>query len=40
MRVPALLKEYCLSICSADYNEWIWQNCSTRHPYSFMFHAE
>jgi dienelactone hydrolase len=40
MRVPALLEEYCLSICSADYNEWIWKNVSTRHPYSYMFHAE
>lgn len=40
MRVPALLEEYCLSICSADYNEWIWKNASVRHPYSYMFHAE
>jgi hypothetical protein len=23
MRVPALVDRYCLSICSADYNEWI-----------------
>lgn len=40
MRVPAILEQYCLSICSADYNEWIWKNVSTRHPYSYMFHAE
>lgn len=40
MRVPAILDQYCLSICSADYNEWIWKNVSTRHPYSYMFHAE
>jgi hypothetical protein len=40
MRVPALLEEYCLSICLADYNEWIWKNASTRHPYSYMFPAE
>ena len=30
MRIPALVKEYCLSICSADFNEWIWKNTSTR----------
>ncbi len=40
MRVPAILEEYCLSICSADYNEWIWKNVSVHHPYSYMFHAE
>ena len=28
MRVPALVKQYCLSICSADFNEWIWKNAS------------
>ncbi|MEQ1827299.1 MAG: dienelactone hydrolase family protein, partial [Pirellula sp.] len=26
MRIPALVKEYCLSICSADFNEWVWKN--------------
>ncbi|MDQ1329039.1 MAG: hypothetical protein QG641_2328 [Candidatus Poribacteria bacterium] len=36
MRIPALVKGYCLSICSADYNEWIWKNVSTRHAYSYM----
>ena len=28
MRVPPLVKRYCLSICSADFNEWIWKNVS------------
>ena len=23
MRVPPLLERYCLSICSADFNEWV-----------------
>ena len=32
MRVPALVTDYCLSICSADFNEWVWKNASTRHP--------
>ncbi len=36
VRVPALLEGYCLSICSADYNEWIWKNVSVRHRYSYM----
>jgi hypothetical protein len=40
MRVPALLEKYCLSICSADYNEWIWKNVSARHSYSYMFTGE
>lgn len=40
MRVPALLEQYCLSICSADYNEWIWKNASTRHKHSYIFSKE
>jgi len=40
MRVPALLGRYCLSICSADYNEWIWKNCSTTSGYSYLFTGE
>jgi dienelactone hydrolase len=29
MRVPALVKGYCLSICSGDFNEWIWKTANT-----------
>src|SRR5207244_10841324 len=36
MRVPALVSRYCLSICSADFNEWIWQNTSVRSRYSYV----
>lgn len=36
MRVPALIDRYCLSICSADFNEWIWKNVSTRSRYSYL----
>jgi hypothetical protein len=36
MRVPALVKGYCLSICSADFNEWIWKNASLRARYSYV----
>ena len=30
--IPPLVKNYCLSICSADFNEWVWKNASTRSP--------
>ncbi len=36
MRVPAILEQYCLSICSADFNEWIWKNASLSSPYSYV----
>jgi len=36
MRVPALVDRYCLSICSADFNEWIGKNASTSSPYSYV----
>jgi len=40
MRLPAMLEDYCLSICSADYNEWIWKNASYRSRYSYIFTGE
>lgn len=40
MRLPALLTDYCLSICSADFNEWVWKNASTRSPYSYVWSGE
>jgi dienelactone hydrolase len=41
MRVPALLNDrYCLSICSADFNEWIVKTTSITEPYSYMFTGE
>lgn len=40
MRVPVLVDRYCLSICSADYNEWIWKNVSARAPYSYLWTNE
>jgi dienelactone hydrolase len=36
MRVPPLVPRYCLSICSGDFNEWIWKNTSLRSPYSYV----
>ncbi len=40
MRVPALLEGYALSICSADFNEWIWKNTATHRRYTYMFSPE
>jgi len=36
MRVPPLVSNYCLSICSADFNDWVWKNASTRSRYSYV----
>ncbi len=41
MRVPSLLVDrYALSICSADFNEWIVKNTSITEGYSYMFTGE
>ncbi len=40
MRIPPLVKNYCLSICSADFNEWVWKNASSRSPYSYYDKGE
>jgi dienelactone hydrolase len=40
MRVPAVLERYCLSICSGDFNEWIWKNASQDFAASYMFSGE
>jgi dienelactone hydrolase len=40
MRVPALLDRYCLSICSADFNEWILKNATVDSPYSYLLGGE
>lgn len=40
MRIPPLVSNYCLSICSADFNEWVWKNASTRSPYSYVWTGE
>ena len=36
MRVPPLVADYCLAICSADFNEWVDKNASTRNPHSYV----
>jgi dienelactone hydrolase len=40
VRVPPLLDGYCLSICSADFNDWARKVASTDSKYSFMFTIE
>jgi len=29
MRIPPLVKRYCLSICAGDFDEWVWKNAAT-----------
>jgi hypothetical protein len=40
VRVPPLLERYALSICSADFNEWIKKNVTVDSGYSYMFTGE
>ncbi len=40
MRIPAVVTDYCLSICSADFNEWVRKNASTRHRFSYVWTGE
>lgn len=40
MRIPAALPKYCLSICSADFNEWVVKCTNTDRSYSYMFTIE
>ncbi len=46
MRVPPLLPPtdsepgYCLSICSADFNEWVAKNASVDAPFSYLWTGE
>lgn len=40
MRIPPLVTDYCLSICSADFNEWVAKNASTRLPFSYVWTGE
>ncbi len=40
VRVPPLLDGYALSICSADFNEWVWKTTSVDSAYSYMLTQE
>ena len=36
MRVPPLVPNYSAVICSADFNDWVWKNASSRSKYSYV----
>ncbi len=40
MRTPAVLTDYCLSICSGDFNEWVRKCAATDLPLSYVFTGE
>jgi len=40
MRVPPLLDRYALSICSGDFNEWIWKVARIDEPFTYCFTRE
>jgi dienelactone hydrolase len=40
MRVPALLSRYALSICSGDFNEWIWKNVTIDYNGTYILSGE
>ncbi len=40
VRVPPLLENYALSICSADFNEWVWKNTNIDSSYSYLLTRE
>ncbi len=40
MRVPAVLEGYALSICSADFNEWVRKVSTTNHRFGYVFTGE
>jgi dienelactone hydrolase len=40
MRIPPLVTDYALSICSADFNEWVWKNMTTHASHSYVWTGE
>ena len=40
VRVPPFVDGYALSICSADFNEWVWKTTSVDAKFSYMFTQE
>ncbi|MAT16542.1 MAG: hypothetical protein CMJ46_14880 [Planctomyces sp.] len=40
MRVPPFVEEYCLSICSGDFDEWIVKIACNSERYCYVFHGE
>ena len=40
VRVPPFLDRYALSICSGDFNEWVWKTTNVLTPYSYLLWGE
>jgi len=40
MRVPAVIKDYKLSICSGDFNEWVRKVATTDYAFSYVYTEE
>jgi dienelactone hydrolase len=40
VRVPPLLGRYVLSICSGDFNEWVWKTTTVLAPQSYLLTVE
>lgn len=40
VRIPAILKDYKVVVCSGDFNEWVWKTTSLDFPASYMFVGE
>jgi dienelactone hydrolase len=40
VRVPPFVDGYALSICTADFNEWVWKTTSVESPYSYLLLPE
>jgi dienelactone hydrolase len=40
VRIPPLLDRYALSICSGDFNEWIWKISRDDAPFTYVFTTE
>jgi len=40
VRVPPFLDRYVLSICSADFNEWVWKTTTVLAPQSYLLTVE
>ena len=40
VRVPPLLDGYALSICSGDFNEWVWKTTTVLAPQSYLLTKE
>ncbi len=40
MRIPAVVPDYCLSICSGDFNDWVRKCTDVESRYSYMYTQE